>query len=256
MLLLSKEGPREGALRPLRRSTARSGRLPGDDDMDYETSAWQTTANFLTAHGPNSGCELTMSATDPSADEYPIDKPEDEGRRDFIHLLATGTAAAAAVGIAIPVIHQMNPAADVRALATKEVSIAGVEPGQSVKVTHQGKPVFIRRLTEAEIAEASATPVSALKDKQSRNDNTPGDATGEARLVQSDFVIVYGVCTHLGCVPLGSEPGEQKGEYGGWFCPCHGSHYDPFGRVRKGPAPENLPIPPLEFVTDTTIRLS
>lgn len=195
-----------------------------------------------------------MSSTDPNADEYPIDTV-DEGRRDFIHLLAVGTTAAAAVGIAVPLVHQMNPAADVRALATKEVSVAAVEPGQAVKVIWQGKPVFIRRLTEKEITEGADTPLAQVKDKASRNENADGEAVRENRVVKDDFMIVLGVCTHLGCVPLGTEPGEAKGEYGGWFCPCHGSHYDTFGRIRKGPAPENLAIPPLEFITDTTVRL-
>ncbi|RFB01490.1 ubiquinol-cytochrome c reductase iron-sulfur subunit [Parvularcula marina] len=185
---------------------------------------------------------------------------EDQGRRDFIHLLAVGTAGAAAVGIAIPMVHQMNPAADVRALATKEVSIAGIEPGQAVKVVWQGKPVFIRRLTEREITATEEEPTSILKDTDSRNPDKPGAADFDTRVTgpesgAKDFVVVLGVCTHLGCIPLGTEQGETKGDYGGWFCPCHGSHYDPFGRIIKGPAPENLPVPPLQFVSDTTIRL-
>lgn len=199
---------------------------------------------------------IPMSSSDNTTGEH-----VDEGRRDFIHLLAVGTSAAAVAGIAIPVVHQMNPAADVRALATKEVSIAGIEPGQAIKVVWQGKPVFVRRLTEREIEETDAEPRSLLKDTDSRNEAMPGDATSETRLVGpetasvKDFVVVLGVCTHLGCVPLGTEQGENKGDYGGWFCPCHGSHYDPYGRIIKGPAPENLPVPPLQFVTDTTIRL-
>lgn len=200
-----------------------------------------------------------MSSTTSPADGH---DQIDEGRRDFIHLLAVGTTAAAAVGIAIPVVHQMNPDAAVRALATKEVSIAGIEPGQAIKVIWQGKPVFVRRLTPQELEHTEAESDSLLKDHQSRNDNAPGEpATAEYRVVgpdgetPKDFVIVLGVCTHLGCVPLGTAPGENRGDYGGWFCPCHGSHYDPFGRIIKGPAPENLPVPPLQFVTDTTVRL-
>ncbi len=179
----------------------------------------------------------------------------DEGRRDFIHLLAIGTAGAAAAGVAIPVIGQMAPAADVRALATKEVDLSSVQPGQAIKVIWQGKPVFIRKLTEREIATDEATPMSSLKDRVARNANVDGDAGVANRIARDDLIVVLGVCTHLGCVPLGTEPGENKGDYGGWFCPCHGSHYDAVGRIRKGPAPENLPVPPLEFVTDTTIRL-
>ncbi|MEM9989740.1 MAG: ubiquinol-cytochrome c reductase iron-sulfur subunit [Pseudomonadota bacterium] len=180
---------------------------------------------------------------------------EEETRRDFIHLLAGGTAAAAGLGIAIPLVGQMAPSADVRALATKEVNIGGVAPGQAVKAIWQGKPVFIRRLTEKELLTETELPLSGVKDKDARNENVSGDAVLENRVVKDDFVIVLGVCTHLGCVPLGTEEGENKGDYGGWFCPCHGSHYDALGRIRKGPAPTNLDIPPLEFVSDTTVRL-
>lgn len=195
-----------------------------------------------------------------SNDQHNGNGPEDPGRRDFIHLLAIGTTAFAGVGIAIPLVHQMNPAADVRALATKEVSIAGIEPGQAIKVIWQGKPVFIRRLTDKEVVSTEEEMTSRVKDSDGRNENLPGPADAEHRLVgpdgaARDFVVVLGVCTHLGCVPLGTSQGENKGDYGGWFCPCHGSHYDPFGRIIKGPAPENLPVPPLQFVTDTTIRL-
>lgn len=193
-----------------------------------------------------------MSETDhaaSSADQV------DEGRRDFIHLLAGGTAAAAGVGMVIPLVGQMAPDAAVRALATKEVNIGAVQPGQAIKTIWQGKPVFIRRLTEAERATADETPISALKDKNAENDNVDGEATSANRLAKDDFVIVLGVCTHLGCVPLGTAEGEIKGDYGGWFCPCHGSHYDELGRIRKGPAPTNLAVPPLEFISDTTVRL-
>ena len=179
----------------------------------------------------------------------------DEGRRDFIHLLAAGTAAAAVVGVAIPVITQLAPDAAVRALATKEVDISAVEVGQAIKVIWQGKPVFIRHLTERELNSDQETAISALKDSESRNDAMPGEATVENRIQQNNFVIVIGVCTHLGCVPLGTDSGDNRGDYGGWFCPCHGSHYDSLGRIRKGPAPQNLAVPPLEFLTDTNIRL-
>lgn len=179
----------------------------------------------------------------------------DEGRRDFIHLLAIGTAAAAGVGVTIPLVGQMAPDAKVRALATKEVNVGAVQPGQAIKTIWQGKPVFIRRLTETELETSAATPVSTLKDQNSENVNAEGEATPANRVVKEDFVIVLGVCTHLGCVPLGTAEGENKGDYGGWFCPCHGSHYDELGRIRKGPAPTNLEVPPLEFVTENTVRL-
>ncbi|WOI52517.1 ubiquinol-cytochrome c reductase iron-sulfur subunit [Parvularcula sp. LCG005] len=193
-----------------------------------------------------------------SVSEEPTMSPDgvDQGRRDFIHLLATGTAAAAAVSVVLPLVQQMNPAADVRALATKEVSLGSLEPGQAIKAMWQGKPVFIRRLTDKEMKEDKATPLSALKDKDARNANLgSGDATEDNRLAQGDMLIVLGVCTHLGCIPLGTAEGEVKGDYGGWFCPCHGSHYDSLGRIRKGPAPQNLAVPPLEFISDTVVRL-
>ncbi|GGY39008.1 ubiquinol-cytochrome c reductase iron-sulfur subunit [Parvularcula lutaonensis] len=195
------------------------------------------------------------TTTGPKGDWVQPDSSEPT-KRDFIHLLAGGLAAAAGVGIVIPLVAQLAPDAAVRALATKEVSVAGVEPGQAVKTIWQGKPVFIRRLTEAELEADAQTPLSALKDKDARNANIPnGLATVENRTVDGGFVVVTGVCTHLGCVPLGTEPGENRGDYGGWFCPCHGSHYDSLGRIRKGPAPDNLTVPPLEFISDTTIRL-
>ena len=195
------------------------------------------------------------------AGKGPADQPEveveiEEGRRDFIHLLAGGTAAAAVVGMIIPLVHQLNPDAAVRALATKEVDISAIEVGQAIKVIWQGKPVFLRRLTDRELVKDEETPLSALKDPDARNDNLSGaEATVEARVQRQNFVVVTGVCTHLGCVPLGTDTGDNRGDYGGWFCPCHGSHYDSLGRIRKGPAPENLAVPPLEFISDTTIRL-
>jgi ubiquinol-cytochrome c reductase iron-sulfur subunit len=185
-----------------------------------------------------------------------VEPAGDPTKRDFIHLVAGGAAAAAGVGIVIPLVAQLAPDAAVRALATKEVSLAGVEPGQAVKTIWQGKPVFIRRLTEREVATDDGVSLGELKDADARNENVgAAEATAENRVQQGGFVVVLGVCTHLGCVPLGTDTGENRGDYGGWFCPCHGSHYDSLGRIRKGPAPSNLPVPPLEFISDTTIRL-
>lgn len=185
------------------------------------------------------------------------DGEQEPSRRDFIHLMAGGAAAAAGLGIAIPIVHQMNPDASVRALATKEVDIGAVEVGSGIKVMWQGKPVFVRRRTQKEIEEARATPLGDLKDKASRNENLTGseDATDENRVIQEEWMVVVGICTHLGCVPLGTQEGDSRGDYGGWFCPCHGSHYDTSGRIRKGPAPDNLDVPPYSFLTDTTIRI-
>ncbi|MFQ5564243.1 MAG: ubiquinol-cytochrome c reductase iron-sulfur subunit [Parvularculaceae bacterium] len=178
-------------------------------------------------------------------------------RRDFIHLLAGSAAAVGAVGAVWPLVDQLNPDASVLALSTKEVDLSGIPVGQAVKVVWQGKPVFIRHRTAEEIAEAEKTPLSVLKDDVARNENIDGKAGAEDenRRLKPEWMVVVGVCTHLGCVPLGTDRGEARGEYNGWFCPCHGSHYDLAGRIRKGPAPENLPVPPYEFVTDTVIKI-
>lgn len=178
-------------------------------------------------------------------------------RRDFL-FIATGAVAAVGAGaVAWPFIHQMNPAADVLALSSIEVNLSAIEEGQAVTVKWRGKPVFIRHRTAEEIREAETTPLSALKDDLARNDNLPArdEASDANRRINPAFMVVVGVCTHLGCVPLGTAQGEVKGEYNGWFCPCHGSHYDTAGRIRKGPAPENLPVPTYQFVTDTVIRI-
>ncbi len=191
-----------------------------------------------------------MSATHDSQQAEPT-------RRDFIHLLAGATAAVGGIGVVVPLVHQMNPDASVLALSTKEVDLSSLEPGQAIKVFWQGKPVFIRRRTPEEIAEAEETPIGELKDKQARNANIAGKAVAEDenRVIKPEYIVVVGVCTHLGCVPLGTAQGEVRGDFGGWFCPCHGSHYDNSGRIRKGPAPENLAVPPYQFTSDTQIRI-
>lgn len=178
-------------------------------------------------------------------------------RRDFIHIFSASVAAVGAVGVAVPLIDQMNPDASVRALSTKEVDLSGLETGQAIKVMWQGKPVFIRHRTEEGIREAENTPLSALKDPIARNENLAADAPAEDenRVINPNYIVVVGICTHLGCVPLGTAQGEARGDYHGWFCPCHGSHYDTAGRIRKGPAPENLLVPSYQFVTDTVIRI-
>ena len=187
---------------------------------------------------------------------------EEPTRRDFIHLVAGSAAAVGAAGVVVPLVHQMNPDASVLALATKEVDLSSIEVGQAIKVMWQGKPVFIRRRTAEEIAVAEETPVSDLPDDRSRNLNDEAlDASDSARTTASDgvarpeWLVLVGVCTHLGCIPLGTSQGEIKGDYNGWFCPCHGSHYDTAGRIRKGPAPENLPVPPYEFISDSVVKM-
>ncbi|MCP5074266.1 MAG: ubiquinol-cytochrome c reductase iron-sulfur subunit [Rhodobacteraceae bacterium] len=180
----------------------------------------------------------------------------DEGaagtRRDFLYV-ATATTGAVATGAAIwPLVDQMNPSADVQALASIEVDISGVEPGTQITVKWRGKPVFIRRRTAEEIEAARATALDELPDNDSRNANRPGDGEDQNRAMDEsgEWLVMMGVCTHLGCVPLG----DGAGEFGGWFCPCHGSHYDTSGRIRKGPAPENLPVP-VATMNGTIIKL-
>ncbi len=168
-----------------------------------------------------------------------------ETRRDFL-TIATGVFATVGGAVAIwPLIQQMNPAADTLALATTEVDLSPLEPGQAITVVWQGKPVFIRRRTAQEIAAAGSVDQSTLPDPQ----------TDEQRTQRPDWLIVVGICTHLGCIPKGQSTGDAKGEYGGWFCPCHGSHYDTSGRIRKGPAPANLPVPPYKFTSDDVVLI-
>jgi ubiquinol-cytochrome c reductase iron-sulfur subunit len=168
-----------------------------------------------------------------------------EGRRDFLSILALATAGVGAAAFVWPVIDSMNPSADVLALASTEVDLSQLEVGQSITVLWRKKPVFIRRRTESEIETAQAVDLGDLIDPQSDAD----------RVKNPEFLIMVGVCTHLGCIPLGQKVGDPKGEFGGWFCPCHGSHYDTSGRIRKGPAPTNLAVPGYEFLTDTTVRI-
>lgn len=180
-------------------------------------------------------------------------------RRDFL-FYATGGAGAVVTGAAVwPMINQMNPSADVRALSTIRVDVSDVEPGTQLRVLFLGKPVFIRRRTESEIAQSRDVAVDTLPDPVARNANAEGaDASDANRTLDEagEWLVMTGVCTHLGCVPI-DDAGDFIGPdgSGGWFCPCHGSHYDTAGRIRKGPAPENLPIPPAQFVDATTILL-
>lgn len=167
---------------------------------------------------------------------------QDETKRDFIVLAASSVAAAGAVSAAWPFIDTMNPAADVLALSTIEVDLSDIEPGQSVTAMWQGKPVFIRRRTKKEITEARDVDTKTLPDPEKDN--------ARVKEGKDEWLVVLGICTHLGCVPLGN-----KGNYDGWFCPCHGSHYDTSGRIRKGPAPKNLPVPPYTFLKDNLIKI-
>ena len=176
-------------------------------------------------------------------------------RRDFLYVATGAAAAVGTVAVAWPFIDQMQPDASTRAMSSIEVDVGGVEPGMSLTVKWRGKPVFIRNRTPEEIEKAKAVKLDELKDPVARNANVAADAEAEdvARSAgegKENWLGMIGVCTHLGCVPLG-----QQGDFGGWFCPCHGSHYDTAGRIRKGPAPENLAVPVFAFTSDTVIKI-
>jgi ubiquinol-cytochrome c reductase iron-sulfur subunit len=180
-------------------------------------------------------------------------------RRDFIHIAATAFAGVGAAAALWPLIDQMNPDATALSLASIEVDLAPIEEGQAITVMWRGKPIFVRSRTAEEIAAAKAVPVEELKDPVARimGANEAPPATDEAltKAGHEQWLVAIGICTHLGCIPKGQKVGDERGEYGGWFCPCHGSAYDTAGRIRRGPAPRNLEIPPYEFVSDTRIKI-
>ena len=168
-------------------------------------------------------------------------------RRDFLNIAPVAFVGVGAVAALAPLVVQMSPSADVLALSTTEVDISKVQPGQGIKVSWRKQPVFVRNLTPKEIAEANAVPMSELRDPQSLAERTkPGKA---------NWLITLGVCTHLGCVPLGIGEGENRGPFGGYFCPCHGSMYDTAARIRQGPAPTNLEVPEYKFLSPTTVQI-
>lgn len=179
----------------------------------------------------------------------------DGSRRDFLFYATAGTGVVVGGAAVWPLINQMNPSADVQALSSILVDVSNLEPGVQISVKFLGKPVFIRRRTPEEIEDASVVDLDDLIDPFARNPNIPGDAPAvdENRTMDEngEWLVMIGVCTHLGCVPLG----DGAGDYGGWFCPCHGSHYDTAGRIRKGPAPRNLPVPVAAFEDESTIKL-
>lgn len=166
-------------------------------------------------------------------------------RRDFLYITAGTMAAIAGGSVAWPFVNQMNPAKDTLAMSSIEVDLAPIAEGQAIKVMWRGKPVFVRHRTAEEIKVAAETDVASLRDKQA----------DDARVQKPEWLILVGVCTHLGCIPLGNSVTEPRGDFGGWFCPCHGSHYDTSGRIRKGPAPRNLEVPTYTFLSDTLVRI-
>ncbi|MDP3897745.1 MAG: ubiquinol-cytochrome c reductase iron-sulfur subunit [Mesorhizobium sp.] len=179
----------------------------------------------------------------------------DPNRRDFLYIATGSVAAVGAAGLAWPFIDQMRPDASTLAMASIEIDVSAIEPGMSVTAKWRGKPVFIRNRTPEEIEAGKAVKLDELKDPIARNANIAADApatdtdrsAGEGK---ENWLVMVGVCTHLGCVPIGT-----SGDFGGWFCPCHGSHYDTAGRIRKGPAPENLAVPVFTFMSDTKIKI-
>ncbi len=186
-------------------------------------------------------------ATAPVDQDAGISENTPVRRRDFINIAAVSFAGAGAVAIVLPLINQMNPSADVLAQASTEVDITSIEAGQAIKTIFRKQPLFVRHLTPEEIVAADKADVSTMRDPQSLEERTKAG--------KKQWLVTLGVCTHLGCVPLGAAAGEIKGEFGGYFCPCHGSHYDTAARIRKGPAPQNLVVPEYSFTSDTLIQV-
>ena len=166
-------------------------------------------------------------------------------RRSFLQLSTISLGAVGTAAFIWPFLKSMNPAEDTLALGSTEVNITDIEEGQGITVKWRGKPVFIRKRTQQEISEAKSVKLEDLKDPVIDDD----------RVKKDEWLVLVGICTHLGCVPLGQKITDMKGEYNGWYCPCHGSHYDSSGRIRKGPAPTNLAVPPYSFINDTTIKI-
>ena len=188
---------------------------------------------------------IVDTAVPPGEDPAPFhEEVDDPRRRDFINIAAVSWIGVGAGVVVLPLINQMNPSADVLAESTTDVDLSKIVPGQAVKTKFRGQPLFVRNLTPKEIAEAEAVPVSELRDPQTLAERTkPG---------HTNWLITLGVCTHLGCVPLGAGEGENRGPFGGYFCPCHGSAYDTAARIRKGPAPKNLAVPDYKFNSSAT----
>jgi ubiquinol-cytochrome c reductase iron-sulfur subunit len=184
---------------------------------------------------------------------------EDANRRDFLVILAQGFVGVGAAVALWPFIHQMNPDASTQALASIEVDLSPVKEGQAITVSWRGKPVFIRNRTADEVKAAKAVKLTDLKDPAARNGSLPDQARASdenrTKKDKENWLVLVGICTHLGCIPKGQSMGDSKGDYGGWFCPCHGSHYDTAGRIRQGPAPQNLAVPTYDFVSNTTIKI-
>jgi len=196
-----------------------------------------------------------MADTTGTADPAHIAGSEGEGvrRRDFINIAAVSAAGVGGITLLYPLISQMAPSKDVLAESSTEIDISKIEPGQAIKAIFRKQPLFVRNLTQVEIAEANAVDISTLRDPQTLDERTV--EAEKNKKGKENWLITMGVCTHLGCVPLGAGEGEIKGEFGGYFCPCHGSTYDTAARIRKGPAPKNLEVPVYEFPSDTVVKV-
>ena len=186
-----------------------------------------------------------MATTTGNAEPAALAAGEGVRRRDFINIAAVAAAGVGGVAVLYPLISQMAPSRDVLAESTTEIDISAIEPGMAIKAVFRKQPLFVRNLTQQEIAAADAVSVGSLRDPQTLEERTKEGKT--------NWLVTMGVCTHLGCVPLGAGEGEVRGEFGGYFCPCHGSHYDTAARIRKGPAPKNLEVPEYTFASDTKI---
>ena len=199
------------------------------------------------AHSELFGSFFMVDATHQGAGETGGHGGDAEGqtRRDFIYLAAGAIGAVASAGVAWTLVDSMNPAADTLALSTIDVNLAPIAEGMGIVTMWQGKPVFVRHRTEKEIADAVNVKQSELIEP----------ATDESRVKKSPWLVLIGICTHLGCIPLGNKPTDDRGAWGGYHCPCHGSEYDTSGRVRRGPAPRNLDVPPYAFTSDTAVRI-
>jgi len=207
-------------------------------------------AEAITVDTEDKGREMATldHAVPPGEDPAPyLEGEDDPRRRDFINIAAVAWAGVGGAIVVLPLINQMSPSADVLAQSTTEVDLSKIEAGQGVVTSFRKQPLFVRHLTPKEIEEANAVQLSELRDPQTLAERTkPGKA---------NWLITLGVCTHLGCIPLGIHEGENRGQFGGYFCPCHGSQYDTAARIRKGPAPKNLAVPPYTFSSDTTVTV-
>ena len=198
---------------------------------------------------------IEKGASDPGQDNS-------ESRRDFLYYAAAGAGTVATGAAVWPLVNSMNPSADVLSLSSVRVDLSGMQRGQRLTVAWQGKPVFVWRRAQATIDAARSTPLDDLIDQTDSAKENPNQTQSVPALDQNrtadeagEWLIVIGICTHLGCVPVGQGPGDTLGEFGGWFCPCHGSHYDTSGRIRKGPAPRNLDIPRYTLADDLMLTI-